>query len=171
MDPFALFFSTVGRLSQKQFWLSLLVVYLASLASQFLLAGTVTARAGFGPFAVTQLAVLWAWTVLHIKRLRDAGRSPAGAIAVALLYGLAVGLIFLIVVAINTGGAPVPEGEKPSGHSLLAAWFLVGFLVFLFDPNLGPFTMIIKALVLIACLPFVLSLAFSLYTGLRRSVP
>ena len=48
---------------------------------------------------------------------------------------------------------------------------LIGLLVFLFDPNLGPFTMIFKALALIACLPFVISLTFSLYTGLRRRGP
>ena len=171
MDPLALFFSTVGRLTPKAFGLSLPAVYLASFATLLLLTGAVVARAGFWPFAVAQLAVLWAWTVLHMKRLRDAGRPAAGAIAVALLYGLSVGLVLLLIVVVDAGSQPVQPGQAPPAHAGLAFALLVGLLVFLFDPNLGPLAMIVKALALIACLPVVLSLTFSLYTGLRRSVP
>jgi uncharacterized membrane protein YhaH (DUF805 family) len=170
MDPFALFFSTAGRLAPKAFWLSLLAVYLASLASLFLLTGAVTARAGIWAFATAQLVVLWAWTVLHMKRLRDAGRPPAGALGVALLYGLSVGLALLLVLVMQTGTPTA--GEAAPAHSGLALALLVGLLIFLFDPNvLSPYTYVLKALALIACIPFVLSATFSLATGLRRRLP
>jgi uncharacterized membrane protein YhaH (DUF805 family) len=170
MDPFALFFTTGGRLAPKAFWLSLVVVYLASFASLFLLTGAVTARANIWAFAAAQLVVLWAWTVLHIKRLRDAGRPPFGAFSVALLYGLSVGLALLLVLVLQTG-APTP-GQEPAAHSGLALALLLGLLIFLFDPNvLSPYTYVLKALALIACIPFVLSATFSLATGLRRGLP
>jgi uncharacterized membrane protein YhaH (DUF805 family) len=170
MDPLALFFSTAGRLSPKAFWRCLLVVYLASFASLSLLTGAATARANVWAFAAAQLAVLWAWTVLHMKRLRDAGRPPAGAFGVALLYGLSLALALLLVLVMQSG-APTPGQEAPA-HSGLALALLIGLLVFLFDPNvLAPYTYVLKALALIACLPFVLSATFSLYTGLRRTVP
>jgi uncharacterized membrane protein YhaH (DUF805 family) len=168
MGPLALFFCTVGRLTPKAFWLSLLAVYLASLTTLLLLTGAVTKTAGLWPFAVAQLAVLWAWTVVHMKRLRDAGRAPSGAFAVALLYGLAIGLVLLLVVTVDTGTPPAVAGQEP--HSGLALALLVGFLVFLINPNLGSYSYILQALALIACLPFVLSLTFSLATGLRRGV-
>ena len=65
---------------------------------------------------------------------------------------------------------PVPSGET-SPQSALAVMLLVAFFLFLFDPNFGGYMVILKALALIACLPFVLSMTFSLYTGLRRAVP
>src|SRR5262245_1853835 len=97
MDTFPLLFSAHGRLSPKPFWLSLLAVYLASFASLWLLSGPVTARVGLLAFAAAQVLLLQAWTAVHIKRLRDAGRPSAGAVAVALLYGLSIALALLLV--------------------------------------------------------------------------
>jgi uncharacterized membrane protein YhaH (DUF805 family) len=147
MDPIALFTASQGRLGRKPFWLALAAVYLASFASHWLLTGAVTARSGAWPFALVQAGLLWAWTVLHIKRLRDAGRPAAGAIGVAVLYGLSLGLILLLVALFLT--------DAPGADSPVASAF--GF--------------ILKMLVLIACLPALISTVFSLYTGLRRPVP
>jgi len=109
MDPIALFTASDGRLGRKPFWLALAVVYLASFASHWLLTGTVTARSGVWPFAFVQAGILWAWTVVHIKRLRDAGRPAAGAIGVGVLYALSLGLILLLVALFltDTPGADV----------------------------------------------------------------
>jgi uncharacterized membrane protein YhaH (DUF805 family) len=170
MDLIALFTSSEGRLTRQTFWLGLLFVYAASFASQFLLTGEVTARSGLWPFAIVQAAILWSWTVVHIKRLRDAGRPAAGAIAVALLYGLSVGLVLMIALVIGAGSEAV-AGEQSAGHRMAAFFLVVGILTVLFNVDLGPLSIIFKVLVLIACLPIVISLTFSLYTGLRRSVP
>jgi uncharacterized membrane protein YhaH (DUF805 family) len=168
MDPLALFFSTEGRLTPKAFWLSLLAVYAAGIASQFLLMGKVTERSGVWPFVVVHAAVLWVWTVLHIKRLRDAGRPAAGAYAMAVLYGLSVGLALLLVAAVMTPATGVTESPA---QAWLAFALVIVLFTFLFDGDLGPISLIFKTLALIACLPFILSFTFSLYTGLRRRVP
>jgi uncharacterized membrane protein YhaH (DUF805 family) len=168
MDPLALFFSTEGRLTPKAFWLSLLAVYVAGIASQFLLMSEVTARSGVWPFVAVHAIVLWAWTAVHIKRLRDAGRPPAGAYAMAVLYGLSVGLALLLVAIIMVPATGVTDSPA---QAWLAFALVAVLFMFLFDGDFGPISLMFKALALIACLPFILSFAFSLYTGLRSRVP
>jgi uncharacterized membrane protein YhaH (DUF805 family) len=168
MDPLALFFSTEGRLTPKAFWLSLLGVYAAGIASQFLLMSNVTARSGVWPFVAMHAIVLWAWTAVHIKRLRDAGRPPAGAWGMAVLYGLSVALALLLVALIMT---PTTGVSGSPAQAWLAFALLAVLFMFLFDGDFGPISLMFKMLALIACLPFILSFTFSLYTGLRRRVP
>jgi len=167
MDPIALFTASDGRLGRKPFWLALAAVYLASFASHWLLTGSVTARSGVWPFAFVQAGILWAWTVVHIKRLRDAGRPAAGAIGVAILYGLSLGLLLLLVAVFFVAGDP-PESPAASAFGF---FLLLAILGVLFSPDFGVFTAILKMLVLIACLPVLISILFSVYTGLRRAVP
>ena len=167
MDPIALFTASQGRLGRKPFWLALAAVYLASFASHWLLSGAVTARSGLWPFAFTQAAILWAWTVLHIKRLRDAGRPAAGAIGVAALYGLSLGRV-LLLVALFLAVTPGTDSPAASAFGFVLVLAILGVL---FSPDLGIFTAILKLLVLIACLPVLISAAFSVYTGVRRPVP
>jgi uncharacterized membrane protein YhaH (DUF805 family) len=170
MDPIALFTSTQGRLAPKPFALALLAIYLASIASQALLSGAVMARAGLWPFILVQAALIWAWTMLHIKRLRDAGQGPTAAIGVALIYALAVALMALVIAFFTAPPAAVQPGEEPSGNAALGLLVVLAVFALLFSPDLGAFTVILKILVLIACLPVVISLLFSLRTGLRPSV-
>jgi uncharacterized membrane protein YhaH (DUF805 family) len=167
MDWIAVFTSREGRLGRRPFWLALAAVYLASIASQWLLTGGVTARSGIWPFALVQAGILWSWTVVHIKRLRDAGRPAAGAIGVAILYGLSLGLLLLLVAVFFTA-SDVPESPATAAFGLFLLLAIVGVL---FSPDLGIFTAILKILLLIAGLPVVISMVFSLYTGLRRPVP
>jgi uncharacterized membrane protein YhaH (DUF805 family) len=167
MDPIALFTASDGRLGRKPFWLALAAVYLASFASHGLLSGAVTARSGLWPFALVQAGILWAWTVVHIKRLRDAGRPAAGAIGVAVLYGLSLGLVLLLVALFLTE-APGADSPAASAFGFVLVLAILGVL---FSPDLGVFTVILKMLVLIACLPALISAVFSVYTGLRRPVP
>jgi uncharacterized membrane protein YhaH (DUF805 family) len=169
MDWIGVFTSREGRLGRRHFWLALAAVYLASIASQWLLTGSVTARSGVWPFALVQAGILWSWTVVHIKRLRDAGRPAAGATGVAILYGLSLGLV-LLLVAVFLAGSDVPGAESPAAAAF-GFFLLLAILGVLFSPDLGIFTAILKILALIACLPLVISAVFSLYTGLRRSVP
>ena len=64
---------------------------------------------GLTPFAVAQAALLWAWLAVHIKRLRDAGQGPAGAIGVAVIYALALG------AAADAGRVP-DQSERRTGR-------------------------------------------------------
>ena len=170
MDVFALFTSTQGRLGRRPFVLGLLAVYLAGLAAQTLLSGEVMARAGLTPFIAVQAALIWAWLALHIKRLRDGGNGPAGAIGVAVIYGLALCLLLMLVAFLTNPNAvgPPPEGGRTAGEGgLLLVIVIFGLL---FSPDFGVFTTILKMLVFIACLPVMISIVFSVVTGLRKSV-
>jgi uncharacterized membrane protein YhaH (DUF805 family) len=172
MDEIGLFFSTKGRFGRRMFGWCVLAVYVAGFFSQALLSGNVVARAGLWPFVVVQAALIWAWIALHIKRLRDANEGPAGAIGVAIIYSLAVGLLVLIV-SLFTGfsaHADRAPGEPASPGDAAAAVLLV-VLIFglLYSPDFGIFTTLLKILVVIACLPALISFVFSLRTGLRQS--
>src|SRR5262249_19596212 len=112
---------------------------------------------------------------LHIKRLRDANEGPAGAMGVAIIYSLALGLLLLVVGLFNSVATPHVDGspgEPARPVDTLFALFLI-LLIFslLFSPDFGMFATIIKLLVLIGCLPALISLVFSIRTGLRESAP
>jgi len=164
-----LFTSTEGRLRQRTFWLCLLAIYAAGIAAQTLLAPEITGRAGFAPFIAVQAALTWAWLCVHIQRLRDAGQGKAGAISVALIYTLSVCLLLMMIAFLtnpNDVGSERPAGAAASGMLLVLAIFGL-----LFSPDFGVYMAILKVLVFIACLPAMISLAFSLTTGLRKSMP
>src|SRR6478735_7769288 len=98
MESLALFFSSSGHIARKPFALAAAAVYLLGFLSQFLLAAPVTARASFVPFVLVQGLAGWAWTALHIKRLRDTGRTSGAAIALAVLYALDVVMLLLVMM-------------------------------------------------------------------------
>ena len=167
----ALFTSTEGRLGRKPFFLYVLAIYLAGLAAQLLLVPQVMARGGVWPFVLAQAILLWAWLAVHIKRLRDAGQGPAGAVGVALIYALAIVLMLLMVAFLtnpNSPAAPVGQGDDSAAFSLL---LLVVIFSLLFSPDFGVFMTILKLIIFIACLPAIMALVFSVITGLRKSMP
>ena len=171
MDALALFTSTEGRLGRKAFCLWVIAIYLAGLAAQLLLVPQVTARGGVWPFVLAQAILLWAWLAVHIKRLRDAGQGPAGAVGVALIYALAIVLMLLMVAFLtnpNSPTAPVGQGDDNAAFSLL---LLVVIFSLLFSPDFGVFMTILKLIIFIACLPAIIALVFSVVTGLRKSTP
>jgi len=176
MDEIGLFFSTKGRIDRKTFGWCVLAVYLLGFFSQTFLSGNVIARAGLWPFVVVQAALIWTWLALHIKRLRDANEGAAGAIGVAIIYSLAISLL-LLIIALFTGlssGFHVdrPPGEPaPAGDAALGLFLVVLIFGLLYSPDFGVFTTLLKILLLIACLPALISFVFSLRTGLRKSVP
>ena len=169
MDLLNLFTTTQGRLARRPFWLSLIAIYLAGFAAQALLDGTVRARAGLTPFAVAQAALLWAWLAIHIKRLRDAGQGPAGAIGVAVIYALAL-LLMLVAFLTNPNAAPGVEAERSADDVAFGLMLVIIIFGLLFSPDFGTFMTILKVLIFIACLPALVSLVFSIITGARQSV-
>src|SRR5947209_4408448 len=97
MRALALFLSPSGRLEPRPFAIAALLVYLAGLASQTLLAAPMVSRAGLWSFALAQAALAWIWFALHAKRLRDAARATDAAAGIAIVYALAVALLLLIL--------------------------------------------------------------------------
>jgi len=175
MDVFALFTSTAGRLAQKPFWLGVAAIYVAGLAAQMLLSAQVIGRLSLWPFIAVQAALIWAWIALHIKRLRDAGRPGGVAIGVAMIYVLAL-LLLLIFISYFTGlgadaAAEQARGEQGPAGNLIGLMIVLAILSALSSPDYGVFALILKGLVLIACLPALVSFAFSLWVGTRPSTP
>jgi uncharacterized membrane protein YhaH (DUF805 family) len=172
MNLLVSFASTQGRIARKPFALGVLSVYVAGVAAQALLFDDVMARFGLWPFVIVQAALIWAWLVLHIRRLRDAGQGPAAAIGVALIYILALGLLLMLIVFFtNPDAASGPVGENPAGDAASATLLVLFLFAILFKPDFGVFTTILKGLILIAFMPLAISLLFSIRTGMRRSVP
>src|SRR5262249_21387671 len=100
----------------------------------------------------------------------DAGRGPAAAVGVAVIYALAVGLLIMLVAFFTN-----PDGGSSTGNEAgdaAAATLLVLFLIaIVFNPDFGVFTMILHGLIVLAFLPLVVSLLFSVITALRKRVP
>jgi uncharacterized membrane protein YhaH (DUF805 family) len=171
MDALATIFSASGRIAPKPFVLGAVAVYLASFLSQFLLAAPVTARASVVPFLLVQIAIAWAWYVLHVRRLRDAGRPTGAAVALTVLYALAIVLLLLVMLAIDAPGQPTgPETTPFAGvFQIFLILFLIGMI--LGDPNPGMFGYIILGVIALVMLPIVIAIAFTVWAATRPSVP
>ena len=166
MDPLR------GRLAPKPFALGVAAVYIAGIAAQALLTGEVMARLGLWPFMIVQVALIAIWLVLHIRRLRDAGQGPAAAIGVAVIYGLSIGLLLMLVVFFSHPDAVTPSaGDSLATDAAVGTLLVVFLLKILFTPGFGVFSGILKGLILIAFAPAVMSLLFSIRTGMRTRAP
>lgn|SRR5438477_7694527 len=165
--------SIQGRLARKPFVVGVLAVYAAGAASQLLLSGEVIARAGLWPFIIVQAALVWAWLVLHVRRLRDAGQAPGASIGVALIYALSLALLLMLIAFLTNPDAvgPPGAGERPASDAAAGTPLVLFLIAIVLKPDFGVFTTILKGLVLITLLPAVISLLFSIRTGLRPSIP
>ena len=171
MDALEFLTSTQGRLAPRPFALGVFAVWLAGIATQWLLSGEVMHRGGMWPFIVAQAALIWIWLVLHIKRLRDAGQGPASAVGVAIVYALAIGLMIMLVAFFTNPSAGGSTTGNETGDAAAATLLVLFLFAIVFKPDFGVFTTILKGLILIAFLPAVVSLLFSIRTGLRKRVP
>jgi uncharacterized membrane protein YhaH (DUF805 family) len=161
--------SASGRIAPKPFAFGAIAVYLASFLSQFLLAAPVTARASVIPFLLVQVAVAWFWYALHVCRLRDAGRPTGSVIALTILYALAIVLLLLVMLAIDTPGQPTGPNETPFAgvFQIFLVVFLIGMI--LGDPNLGMFGYVVLGVIALVMLPIVIAIAFTVWAGTRPS--
>lgn len=164
-------FSSSGRIAPKPFALGALTVYLASFLSQFLLAAPITARASVVPFLLVQTAIAWAWYGLHVRRLRDAGRPTGSAIALTILYAMAVVLLLLVMLAIDAPGQPT--GPETTPYANVFQVFLVLFLLsmILGDPNMGMFGYVVLGVIVLMMLPLLIAIAFTVWAATRPRAP
>jgi uncharacterized membrane protein YhaH (DUF805 family) len=174
MAAFALI-SSAGRISRGTFTLAIVAVYVSSFLSQLLLVEPVLHRLGPWPFALAQAVLIWAWYVLHARRLRDAGHGSGMAIGIAIVYTLAIVLLILIVTATTPSATPSPPAQTPQSQdsSNLLGFVLILYLLALFthDPSLGIFGYVLMAVALLLLTPIVIAFGFSIHTALRKRVP
>jgi uncharacterized membrane protein YhaH (DUF805 family) len=171
MATFPTILSSSGRLAPKPFALGAAAVYVASFLSQFLLAAPITARASVVPFLAVQIAIAWMWYALHVRRLRDAGRPTGSAIALTILYALAIVLLLLAMLAIDAPGQPA--GPEATPYASVLQIFLVLFLIgmILGDPNLGMFGYVILGVIALVMLPILIAIGFTVWVGTRPRAP
>jgi uncharacterized membrane protein YhaH (DUF805 family) len=164
------FLSPSGRIAPKPFALGAAAVYAASFFSQFLLAAPVTARVSVVPFLLLQVVIAWLWYTLHVRRLRDAGRPAGSAIALTILYALAIVLLLLVMVAIDAPGQPTGPDEAPSAgvFQIFLLFFLIAMI--LGDPNIGLFGYVVLGVITLMMLPILIAIVFTIWVGTRPRV-
>ena len=168
MQALGLFFSARGRLAPPSFARAALALYLLAFLSQLLLSRPVLAQLGPAPFALVQALAVWSWFCLHAKRLRDSGTEIGAAIAIAILYGLAVLLFMLIAILI----AELMSKDPTAAPRVDLADWLVMFLfigMLIREPNAGLFGYVAIAVLLLILVPLVLAVGFSVFAFRRPS--
>jgi uncharacterized membrane protein YhaH (DUF805 family) len=172
MSPLALL-CPQGRLTPRPFTVAVVVLYVAVFCSQVLLGGGVTGSLGFWPFIVVQVAIAWAWFVLHARRLRDAGRPIGHAAAIAVLYALAMILLMLVVLLIISADQGQSAGNA-SGEvgAVFRLFVLLGLIALLAaDTGLGGFGSLLLGFVGLVMLPIVVAIGYSIWAGTRPTAP
>ena len=156
-------------MARGPFTLAIVVVYLASFASQVLLSPPVTARAGVALFVVVQIALIWVWIVLHTRRLHDAGRPTGIVLGIAMIYVLEVVLLVLLIwLMLGTAGPTGGAGSEASIFHLFVFLYFLGLLTG--DPALGALQIWVMGFAALLLLPIVAALIFSLWTATRTSL-
>jgi hypothetical protein len=169
LQPLALFFYPGGRLAPKPFALGVIAVYVTAFLSQLLASPPAIAHAGPAPFALVQALATWCWFCLHAKRLRDSDHGIGAAIAIAVLYGLAV-VLFLLTVALITD--PIPKDATHAPSADLADFFVLFLLVAMLtgDPNLGLFGYVVTAVLMLILIPVLMAVGFSIFAFSQPSI-
>jgi uncharacterized membrane protein YhaH (DUF805 family) len=161
--------SPSGRLAPLPFIVAASVVYVVSFGSQMLLSPQVTARTGVWAFALVQAVLIWAWYVLHARRLRDAGRPGGLAAGIAVVYALEVVLIVAIVALLSSSGMPHAGGAREEASILNLFVLLYLLTVLAGDSGFDALWWWFMGFLVVLLLPIVIALGFSLWAATRPS--
>jgi uncharacterized membrane protein YhaH (DUF805 family) len=158
-----------GDLEQRPYFRSLIALAIGAVLSHMLTAPVVTAQLGILPFVITQLAILWWWYALIVKRMRNAERSFLGVTAVSLidLFALLLLSVMLLLQFSDTSvGAAGPY--IPASISLLIYPFVFLFNV-LTGPAANPQDLQVALLALAVVAPLILTIFYSLWAAAQPS--
>jgi len=166
MQALRFLFSPSGRLEPRTFITAVIVVYAAGVASQLLTLPAILAHGGPWPFAASQAVLTWIWFALHARRLHDAGRSVGLAAGAAVLYALAVALLLVVATAFFT----IAAGSADSATGALGLiLFVIVINILIHAPSVDIGWYIVLALVVMACLPFIVAACVTLWAATRPS--
>src|SRR6516165_1848984 len=155
MESLAVFFSARGRLAPRAFATGAAGVYGTAFLSFLLISPPVMLRAGLAPFALVQAIAIWCWFCLHAKRLRDADRRIGVAVAIVVLYALAV-ILFLLLVALIR---PVDEVAKTARVGDVPA---LPLLIATLTAEAGIFAYVAAAILALVVAPVPMAIGFSI---------
>ena len=121
-----------------------------------------------GPFVAVQVLLVWIWFALHAKRLRDAGRGVGLAAGVGLLYVLSIVLLVIVAAAFfNTAAADAVDANTASALGLILLVAVVAALAG--SAHYDVAWLLVTALTLIAFVPVIVALLFTLWAATRPS--
>jgi len=160
MESLAVFFSARGRLAPRAFAAGAAMVYGTAFLSALLISPPVMLRAGLAPFAFVQAIAIWCWFCLHASRLRDAGRRIGVAVAIAVLYALAV-ILFLLLVALIMPFGDVARTAR--ADDVLALPLLIATLT----AETGIFAYVAAAILALVAAPVPMAIGFSIWAATR----
>jgi len=170
MHALRFLFSPFGRLRPQPFIVAIVGVYAAGVASHGLTTADVIARVGLWAFVAVQALLVWIWFALHAKRLHDAGRGAGLAAGVALLYVLSIALLVIVAAAFFNRAAA--DAGDPNSASALGLILLVAVVAALAGSANYDFAwLLITALTLVAFVPVIVVLLFTLWAATRPSSP
>ena len=168
MEALRFLLSPSGRLSPPAFVFAAVAVYLAGAASHMLTMPVVMARGGPWLFAAVQTLLIWIWYVLHAKRLHDADRSVAPAVAASILYALSI--VLLLILTVSFFYPIAGQGTDANTASALGLILLVAVVaVLLGSPHYDLGSLIVAILLLLAFLPLILTVGVTLFAATRPS--
>jgi uncharacterized membrane protein YhaH (DUF805 family) len=160
MEWLALFFSARGRLAPRAFAAGAAAVYGTAFLSQLLISPSIMLHAGLAPFALVQAITTWFWFCLHAKRLRDADRGIGAAVAIAVLYALAV-ILFLLLVALIM--PPGDAAQTASAGNVLAVYLRMTTLI----ADSGLFAYVAVGIFALVVAPVPMAIALSIWAATR----
>jgi uncharacterized membrane protein YhaH (DUF805 family) len=158
MESLALFFSARGRLAPRAFAAGAAVVYGTALLSFLLISPPVMLRVGLAPFALVQAIAIWCWFCLHAKRLRDADRRIGVAVAIIVLYALAV-ILFLLLVALVMPFGDVAQTARADD--------VLPVLIAALTAESGIFAYVAAAILALVVAPVPMAIGFSIWAATR----
>jgi uncharacterized membrane protein YhaH (DUF805 family) len=167
MQTLRFLFSPTGRLEPRAFVFAAIVVYSLGVAAQWLTMPDILLRAGIWPFAVAQALLVWAWYVLHARRLHDAGRPVDLAAGAALLYGLSIVLLLIVTIGYFKPYAGVVDPNATAALNIILLIMVVSALTQSASHDVG--VLIVTVLMVLALLPVIVAVAVTLWAATRPS--
>jgi uncharacterized membrane protein YhaH (DUF805 family) len=168
MQSLGFLFSPGGRLKPQPFIYGVIAVYMAGAASHFLTSPDVITHGGLWPFLAAQVLLLWLWFALHAKRLHDGGHGSGLAAGVALLYALSVALLVIVADSFfNTSDGLMSNANATSALGLVMILYIISALAGSTQYDIA--WAVVAILMLIAVLPIVVAVAFSIWAATRPS--
>ena len=167
MQTLRFLFSPTGRLEPRAFVFAAIVVYSLGVAAQWLTMPDILLRAGIWPFAVAQALLVWAWYVLHARRLHDAGRPVDLAAGAALLYGLSIVLLLIVTIGYFKPYAGAVDPNATAALNIILLIMVVSALTQSASHDVG--VLIVTVLMVLALLPVIVAVAVTLWAATRPS--